>query len=83
VNNAIQNLIREDKIHQISNVIATGLKDDMIGIDDSLTELVDRGLITFETAYPYFDDVEKRGQLQRRNYRVAAIPATESGRAAR
>ena len=83
VNNAIQNLIREDKIHQISNVIATGLKDDMIGIDDSLTELVDRGLVTFETAYPYFDDIEKRGQLQRRNYRVAAIPATESGRAAR
>ena len=83
VNNAIQNLIREDKIHQISNVIATGFKDDMISIDDSLTELVDRGLVAFETAHPYFEDVEKRAQVQKRSYRIAPLPAAETRRAAR
>jgi len=74
VNQAIQNMIREDKIHQISNVIATSLREDMVTLDDSLTELVDRGTITFETAYPLFEDIEKRSTLQRRTYRVAALP---------
>ena len=76
VNQAIQNLIREDKIHQIPNVIATSLREDMITLDDSLAELVDRGAITFETAYPYFEDVEKRAALQRRTYRIANIHET-------
>ena len=74
VTQAIQNLIREDKIHQVPNVISTSLRDDMIPLDDSLAELVDRGQITFDAAYPYFDDVEKRTALQKRQYRVAAIP---------
>jgi twitching motility protein PilT len=83
VNQAIQNLIREDKIHQISNVISTGFKDDMVAIDDSLTELVDRGLVEFETAHPYFDDVEKRAQVQKRHYRIAPMPAADTRKAAR
>ncbi len=73
VNQAIQNLIREDKIHQIGNVIATSLREDMVTLDDSLGELVDRGAITFETAYPFFEDSEKRASLQRRTYRIAPI----------
>jgi twitching motility protein PilT len=73
VNQAIQNLIREDKIHQISNVISTSLREDMVSLDDSLAELVDRGAITFETAYPFFEDTEKRGALQRRSYRLATV----------
>jgi twitching motility protein PilT len=81
VNQAIQNLIREDKIHQITNVIATSLRDDMVTLDDSLTELVDRGAITFEVAYPYFEDIEKRATLQRRTYRLTTLaePARRSG----
>ena len=39
VNQAIQNLIREDKIHQIANVISTRLREDMVTLDDSLAEL--------------------------------------------
>src|SRR6266516_675979 len=74
VNQAIQNLIREDKMHQIPNVISTSLREDMLSLDDALGELVDRGLITFESAYPYFEDVEKRTTLQKRFYRVASIP---------
>jgi twitching motility protein PilT len=70
---AIQNLIRDDKVHQIPNVIATGLRDDMLSMDDSLTELVDRSQVEFETAWPYFVDVEKRASLQKRVYRKAAV----------
>jgi twitching motility protein PilT len=75
VNQAIANLIREDKVHQIPNVISTSLKEDMVTLDDSLAELVDRGLVTFEAAHPYFEDVEKRAAVQRRVYRVAPMPA--------
>ena len=74
VTQAIQNLIREDKIHQVPNVISTSLRDDMIALDDSLAELVDRGQVTFDAAFPYFDDGEKRNALQKRLYRVATVP---------
>jgi twitching motility protein PilT len=82
VNQPIANLIREDKIHQVQNVIATSLKDDMVTLDDSLTELVDRGQVAFETAHPYFEDSEKRAAVQRRAYRIAPMPVRvpEGGR---
>jgi twitching motility protein PilT len=70
---AIQNLIRDDKVHQIPNVISTGLRDDMLSMDDSLAELVDRSQIDFEIAYPHFTDSEKRAALQKRVYRTTAI----------
>ncbi len=70
---AIANLIRDDKVHQIPNVISTGLREDMLSLDDSLAELVDRSLVDFETAYPHFTDVEKRGAVQRRVYRTARV----------
>jgi len=71
---AIQNLIREDKIHQIPNAIATGLHEDMLSINDALSELVERGLVSFETAYPHFDDPDKLDALQKRNYRLTPVP---------
>jgi len=74
VNQAIANLIREDKVHQIPNVITTSLREDMVSMDDALIELVERGRITFDVAYPYFEDIEKRTMLQKRYYRVAPIP---------
>ena len=73
VNQAIQNLIREDKVHQIPNVIATSLREDMLCMDDALGELVDRSLIAFETAYPHFVDTEKRAVVQRRVYRASDL----------
>jgi len=73
VNQAVQNLIRDDKVHQIPNVISTGLHDDMLSMDDALAELVDRALVEFETAFPHFADVEKRAALQRRIYRTAPV----------
>jgi len=83
VNSAIQNLIREDKIHQIPNVISTSVREDMLRLDDSLADLLDKNLITFETAYPYFEDTEKRAAVQKRYYRVTPIrePQTKEVRA--
>jgi twitching motility protein PilT len=81
VNQAIQNLIREDKIHQVPNVISTSLREDMVSLDDSLAELVDRGLITFDAAFPYFEDAEKRSALQKRFYRTAPMPEAGARRA--
>jgi twitching motility protein PilT len=73
VTQAIRNLIREDKVHQVPNVITTSVNEDMITLDDALGELVESGAISFETAYPYFEDVEKRGVVQRRHYRVVPV----------
>ncbi len=70
---AIQNLIRDDKVHQIPNAISTGMRDDMLPMDDALGELVDRSLVDFEVAYPLFTDVEKRAAVQRRVYRTAPV----------
>ncbi len=70
---AIANLIRDDKVHQIPNAISTGLRDDMLSMDDALGELVDRSLVDFESAYPYFADAEKRAMVQKRVYRTASI----------
>ena len=73
VNSAVQNLIREEKIHQIPNVISTSVREDMLRLDDSLADLLDKNLITFESAYPYFEDTEKRAAVQKRYYRVTPI----------
>ncbi len=78
VNQAIQNLIREDKAHQIPNVIATSVREDMVTLDDALGELVDRAAISFETAYPHFEDSEKRSVVQKRHFRVTSIRDTGS-----
>ena len=75
VNQAIRNLIREDKVHQIPNVIATSMNEDIITLDDSLAELVDRGAIGFETAYPYFEDSEKRAGVLKRHHRLSPVRA--------
>jgi twitching motility protein PilT len=79
VNQAIQNLIREDKVHQIGNVIATSVRDDMLSLDDALAELVDRGAVAYETAYAHFADPEKRAAVQKRVFRTATL-AGDAGR---
>jgi twitching motility protein PilT len=49
-NNAIRNLIRESKIHQIDGVIQTSRADGMISMDTSIYNLLQAGHITKETA---------------------------------
>ncbi len=50
-NNAVQNLIREKRTHEIQTVIETSAADGMIDLNRSLSELVRRGEITPESAY--------------------------------
>lgn len=47
---AIANLIREGKTYNIPNAIQTGQKLGMITMDQHLTHLYERGIITFEAA---------------------------------
>lgn len=50
-NNAVSNLIREKRIHEINTVIETSSQEGMIDFNRSLAELVRAGEITVESAY--------------------------------
>jgi twitching motility protein PilT len=50
-NNAVSNLIREKRTHEINTVIETGSENGMIDMNRSMAELVRRGEITVENAY--------------------------------
>lgn len=50
---AIQNLIREGKVFQIDNVIATSADLGMIQLEKSLVQLIRAGAITVDTAFEY------------------------------
>lgn len=52
-NNAVANLIREKRTHEIQTVIQTSAEQGMVDMDKSLAELVRRGEITPETAFSY------------------------------
>ncbi|MEN9621941.1 MAG: hypothetical protein RLZZ67_375 [Candidatus Parcubacteria bacterium] len=52
-NNAVSNLIREKRVHEINTVIETGLESGMIDMNRSLAELVRKGEISAENAYLY------------------------------
>ncbi len=52
-NNAVSNLIRENKTHQLDLIIETSLESGMISLNRSLAELVRRGEVLPETAMAY------------------------------
>ena len=52
-NNAVANLIRERRTHEIDIVIETGQESGMIDMNRSLVDLVARGEISMEDAYKY------------------------------
>lgn len=52
-NNAVANLIREKRTHEIDVVIETGMESGMVDLNHSLLELVRAGEITIENAYLY------------------------------
>lgn len=58
VNPAIKNLIRENKVHQIDNVIASGAGEDMITMDSALLALYKKGTISDKTALAYSTNPE-------------------------
>jgi twitching motility protein PilT len=52
-NNAVANLIREKRTHEIDMVIETGFEQGMVDMNRSLVDLVRRGEITPENAFLY------------------------------
>lgn len=52
-NNAVSNLIREKRTHEIDVVIETGTESGMVDLNRSLLELVRAGEISIENAYQY------------------------------
>jgi twitching motility protein PilT len=52
-NNAVANLIRDGRVHEIYSVIETGLEQGMIDMNRSLAQLVQKGDITVENAFLY------------------------------
>jgi twitching motility protein PilT len=52
-NNAVANLIREKRTHEIDTVIETGSEHGMVDLNHSLLELVRGGEISIEDAYQY------------------------------
>jgi len=58
-NPAIRNLIRENKLHQITNSIITGSKFNMRTMDASLIELYNENLISYDDALAYCSDLQE------------------------
>ena len=52
-NNAVANLIREKRTHEIDVIIETGSESGMVDLNHSLLDLVRSGEITIENAYQY------------------------------
>ncbi|ETB63986.1 MAG: Pilus retraction protein PilT [Parcubacteria bacterium RAAC4_OD1_1] len=52
-NNAIANLIREKRTHEIDTVIETSSREGMVDMNRCLIDLVGRGEITMESAYQH------------------------------
>lgn len=53
---AVRNTIREGKVHQIQSYIQTGIKQGMMSMDYSLSQLVRKAQISTETAYSFCQD---------------------------
>ncbi len=63
VNHSVANLIRESKIHQINNVIASSFNEGMILMDDSLMTLFREGVIQASDVASRLQDPDKARSL--------------------
>ena len=62
LNSAVRSMIRDNKNHQIDNLIASGGKEGMCSMDQSITGLYRSGKISRETALEYADHPEQIGR---------------------
>ncbi len=63
---AVRNLIKEGKTHQLRNSLVTGTKDGMVTFEQSLSFLVQHGLVSWDDAVArslYPRDIEARPRL--------------------
>ncbi len=58
LNNAVRNMIRESKVHQLDALIAVSSAEGMVSMDTSLLELVKENRITKEIAIHYAANAE-------------------------
>ena len=58
LNNAIRNMIRESKTHQIDGIISTSQEEGMVSMDNSLIRLYRDGVISRENAVAYSSNSE-------------------------
>jgi twitching motility protein PilT len=66
-NSAVRNLIKEGKTHQLRNSLVTGTQDGMVTFENSLSVLVQAGVISYEDAVArslYPRDIEARPRLR-------------------
>jgi len=63
VNNSVSNLIREGKIHQVDNVIASSYAEGMKLLDDSIIELHQAGIVQTSEAAARLQDPQKARAL--------------------
>ena len=59
LNSAVKSMIRDNKNHQIDNVIASGGKEGMCSMDQAILALYRSGMITRETVLEYADHPEQ------------------------
>ena len=63
LNSAVRSMIRDNKNHQIDNVIASGAKEGMCSMDRAIAALYREGKITRETALEFADRPEQIERL--------------------
>jgi len=57
--NAVRNLIRDGKTHQLPSTISSSSNEGMVSMDQSIWNLYQNGIITKETALDFADNVEQ------------------------
>ncbi|MCX6395017.1 MAG: type IV pilus twitching motility protein PilT [Propionibacteriales bacterium] len=65
-NSAVRNLIKEDKTHQLRNSLLTGSREGMVTLEQSLSALVQQGIVSEEEAVArslYPKDIEARARF--------------------
>ena len=65
-NSAIRNLIKEGKTHQLRNAVLTGQREGMVTFEQSLSALVQAGVVSYEDAAArslYPKDIEIQGRV--------------------
>ena len=63
LNSAVRSMIRDNRNHQIDNVIASGGREGMISMDQAIAQLYQQGEISMETALHYGDNPEQIKRL--------------------
>ena len=84
---AIRALIRDDKLHQIPNILETARREGMITMDTALKEAYEAGRITYEEAMRYVlnpkilitpQELQTRIEIQAREAQAREVQAREA-----